>query len=113
MTQSLSGVTAPGITTAQAATALTDAEIRARTDSYFNRTSQIVSHFGDCEVTYAFFLRCPVISAPGIMLEWLKNVMAERGSHYTVDLLHPEGEWVGAGAPLVYVPGSFLHLADL
>lgn len=113
MTQFPFGVPAPGIAAAQATTALTDAEIRARTDSYFNRTRQIVSHFGDCQVTYTFFLRCPVISAPGIMLEWLKNVMAERGSDYTVDLLHPEGEWVGAGEPLVYVSGSFLHLADL
>ncbi|MFT9360010.1 nicotinate phosphoribosyltransferase [Acetobacter okinawensis] len=113
MTQSPLGVPAPGIAAAQATAALTDAAIRARTDSYFNRTRQIVSHFGDCQVTYAFFLRCPVISAPGIMLEWLKNVMAERGSDYTVDLLHPEGEWVGAGEPLVYVSGSFLHLADL
>ncbi|MFT9258517.1 MAG: nicotinate phosphoribosyltransferase, partial [Acetobacter sp.] len=81
--------------------------------SYFNRTRQIVSRFGDCTVTYAFFIRRPVVSAPAMMLAWLANVMAERNSPYSVDVLHPEGEWVGAGEPLVYITGSFTHLADL
>ncbi|WP_038506159.1 nicotinate phosphoribosyltransferase [Acetobacter pasteurianus] len=112
MTHSFSKPSA-GVCSARTAAPLSDAEIRARTDSYFNRTRQIVSRFGDCEVTYAFFIRRPVISAPGLMLEWLKNVMAQRQAPYTVDVVHPEGEWVGAGEPLVYVTGSFTHLADL
>ncbi|BBC81419.1 nicotinate phosphoribosyltransferase [Acetobacter orientalis] len=64
-------------------------------------------------MTYAYFIRRPVISAPGLMLEWLKNVMAQRNAPYKVDIVHPEGEWVGAGEPLVYITGSFTHLADL
>lgn len=112
MTHSFSKPTA-GVCSARTAAPLPDAEIRARTDSYFNRTRQIVGRFGDCEVTYAFFIRRPVISAPGLMLEWLKNVMAQRQAPYSVDVVHPEGEWVGAGEPLVYVTGSFTHLADL
>ena len=32
------------------------ADISARTDSYFNRTKQIVARFGDKRVTYALFL---------------------------------------------------------
>ncbi|ASL40763.1 MULTISPECIES: hypothetical protein [Acetobacter] len=112
MTHSFSKPSA-GVCSARTAAPLPDAEIRARTDSYFNRTRQIVGRFGDCEVTYAFFIRRPVISAPGLMLEWLKNVMAERQAPYSVDVVHPEGEWVGAGEPLVYVTGSFTHLADL
>ncbi|OAG75885.1 Nicotinate phosphoribosyltransferase [Acetobacter malorum] len=113
MTHSPQGTDAPGLTTAYTSAPLPDATIHARTDSYFNRTREIVSHFGDCQVTYAFFIRRPVISAPGLMLEWLKNVMAERNSPYSVDLVHPEGDWVGAGEPLVYITGSFTHLADL
>lgn len=113
MVQPSNGVETPGLNTASSSAPLPDPVITARTDSYFNRTKRIVSHFGDCEVTYAFFIRRPVISAPGLMLEWLKNVMAERNSPYTIDLVHPEGEWVGAGEPLVYITGSFTHLADL
>ncbi|HEY1414025.1 MAG TPA: nicotinate phosphoribosyltransferase, partial [Rhodopila sp.] len=37
------------------------ADITARTDSYFNRTKTIVARFGDKRVTYALFLRRPVI----------------------------------------------------
>lgn len=113
MVQPTFSTNTPGVSTAYSASPLPDSTIAARTDSYFNRTKEIVSHFGDCDVTYAFFIRRPVISAPGIMLEWLKNVMAERKADYTVDIVHPEGEWVGAGEPLVYITGSFTHLADL
>ncbi|MBO1326407.1 nicotinate phosphoribosyltransferase [Acetobacter sp. TBRC 12305] len=113
MTSSSPTVPPPGVASAQAAAALAEPDIRARTDSYFNRTRQIVSRFGDCTVTYAFFIRRPVVSAPAIMLAWLQNVMAERQSPYSVEVVHPEGEWVGAGEPLVYITGSFTHLADL
>ena len=40
------------------------ADIAARTDSYFSRTRRVVARFGDKRVTYAVFLRRPVISAP-------------------------------------------------
>ena len=48
------------------------ADIAARTDSYFNRTRQIVARFGDKRVTYAVFMRRPVIAAPRLMTEWLE-----------------------------------------
>ena len=48
-----------------------DAAIAGRTDVYFNRTKEIVAKFGDCRVTYAVFLRRPVVSAPRLALEWL------------------------------------------
>lgn len=90
-----------------------DAAIAARTDVYFNRTRAIVQRFGDCTVTYAVFLRRPVVSAPRIMLDWIERVAAARGVAIDVDLVHPEGEWVGAGDPIVYLTGSFAALADL
>ncbi|MCK8784209.1 nicotinate phosphoribosyltransferase [Roseomonas sp. NAR14] len=89
------------------------ASIRARTDHYFNRTKAIVSRFGDCRVTYAVFLRRPVVSAPGLALEWLEQVAAERGTTFDIELMHKEGHWVGAGDPLLYLTGSFTQLADL
>ena len=90
-----------------------DAEITARTDSYFNRTRRIVEKFGDARVTYAVFLRRPVISAPRLAVQWLENVARERGTPFEIELKYPEGAWVGAGDPLLYLTGSFAALADL
>ncbi len=89
------------------------ADIAARADSYFNRTKEIVARFGDKRVTYAVFLRRPVISAPRLMTEWLEIVAAARDTAFDIDLMYPEGAWVGAGEPLVYITGSFVHLSDL
>ncbi|GCE81349.1 beta/alpha barrel domain-containing protein [Komagataeibacter oboediens] len=87
--------------------------IAARTDAYFNRTRAIVEHFGDRKVTYAIFLRRPVVSAPRLMVDWLHAVAAERGIEIECDVMFPEGTWVGAGEPLAYVTGSFAQLAVL
>jgi nicotinate phosphoribosyltransferase len=89
------------------------ADIAARTDVYFNRTRAVVERFGDRRVTYAVFLRRPVISAPRLMLEWLAQVAIERGTVFDVDVTHPEGQWTGAGEPLVYITGSLAALSDL
>ncbi len=89
------------------------AAIAAETDSYFNRTKAIVARFGDRPVTYAVFLRRPVISAPKLMLDWLDDVAAERETRFEVDLRYPEGSWIGAGEPIAYIGGSLLHLVDL
>lgn len=90
-----------------------DATIAARTDSYFNRTKTIVARFGDCRVTYAIFLRRPVISAPKLALDFLGEVARRRGTAFDIAVMHEEGQWVGAGDPLLYLSGSFVHLADL
>jgi nicotinate phosphoribosyltransferase len=88
-------------------------DIAGRTDSYFNRTKSVVARFGDMRVTYAVFMRRPVISAPGLMLDWLAEVAAARGIAFDVDVIHPEGGWVGAGEPMVYISGSLVQLSDL
>jgi nicotinate phosphoribosyltransferase len=91
----------------------TTEQIAARTDSYFNRTKAVVARFGDCRVTYAVFLRRPVISAPRLATQWLEAVAAARGTHFDIELMHAEGDWVGAGDPIFYLSGDFVHLADL
>jgi nicotinate phosphoribosyltransferase len=88
-------------------------EIAGRTDVYFNRTRAIVHRFGDKRVTYAVFLRRPVISAPRLMLDWLAEVAAARAARFDIEVTHPEGTWTGAGEPLAYISGSFEQLADL
>ncbi|ONG55006.1 nicotinate phosphoribosyltransferase [Pseudoroseomonas deserti] len=90
-----------------------DQEISRQTDAYFNRTKAIVQRFGDARVTYAVFLRRPVVSAPRLMIDWLTKVAAARGTSIEIELMHKEGEWVGAGDPLLYLTGSFTELADL
>ena len=87
--------------------------ITAWTDSYFNRTKAVVSKFGDCRVTYAVFLRRPVISAPRLATDWLEAVARSRGTSFDIEVMHPEGQWVGAGDPIFYVSGSFVQLSDL
>ena len=90
-----------------------DREVARYTDHYFTRTRKAIGRFGDARVTYALFLRRPVCFAPRLMIEWLNAVAAERGTEFTINCQFDEGEWVGAGEPLVYLSGSFRHLVDL
>ena len=83
------------------------------TDVYFKRTKSAVERFGDCEVTYAVFMRRPVISAPRLALDWLRDVADRRGFEVELDVRHPEGTWVGAGEPILYITGPLSQLVDL
>src|SRR6266851_6080586 len=87
--------------------------LAARTDSYFLKTKAIVGHFGDRPATYAVFMRRPVICAPRFAIEFLEGMAAERGEKFDIELPHPEGAWVGAGDPILYVTGSLFNLVDL
>jgi len=83
------------------------------TDSYFNRTKKIIGRFGDSRVTYAVFMRRPVVSAPRLAIDWVNAIARERGVELEVELRYPEGKWVGAGEPILYITGPFFHLVDL
>ncbi len=87
--------------------------VRQWTDNYFLKTRTIVEHFGDIQVTYAVFMRRPVIFAPKLSVDWLKKVASERGVNFQITLNYEEGKWVGAGEPLMYISGSMAHLVDL
>ncbi len=90
-----------------------EAQIAARTDSYFRKTKATVAQFGDVTVTYAVFMRRPVIFTPALMVRWLDQVADARNVRFDVELCFPEGAWVGAGEPLAYITGPFVHLVDL
>ncbi len=90
-----------------------DNEVSRWTDHYFRRTKAVVETFGDCEVTYAVFMRRPVISAPRLALAWLEGVAEKRGAKIEIEVTHPEGKWVGAGEPIFYLTGRFAELVDL
>ena len=83
------------------------------TDSYFNRTKKVIGRFGDSRVTYAVFMRRPVVSAPRLAIYWLNEMARQRGVEFAIELRYPEGKWVGAGEPIFYVTGPFFHLVDL
>lgn len=83
------------------------------TDCYFVKTRETIGRFGDTSVTYAVFMRRPVMFAPKLAVDWLNGVAAGRGVPFDIELNYEEGEWVGAGEPLMYITGSFYHLVDL
>jgi len=88
-------------------------QLRRLTDSYFLRTKEIVRRYGDCTATYAIFMRRPVICTPRLMVDFLDGIAQERGTRIEIELMYKEGEWVGAGEPMVYLTGSLYHLVDL
>ena len=83
------------------------------TDTYFLRTKNIVASYGDTEVTYAIFMRRPVISALNPAIDWLSQIIKERKGCVNIKRCFAEGSDVGAGEPLLYISGSFLLLVDL
>ena len=92
---------------------LSDADISRHTDRYFRKTRRTVEKFGDVHVTYAIFMRRPVVFTPKFMVEWLEEVAAARGTTFDIELRFEEGERVGAGEPLAYLSGSLHDLVDL
>jgi nicotinate phosphoribosyltransferase len=88
-------------------------EIEQYTDHYFNRTKQVIGKFGDARVTYAVFMRRPVVFAPRLAVDWLREMAADRQADIEIDQRYSEGKWVGAGEPMMYITGSFFHLVDL
>ena len=88
-------------------------DIARHTDAYFKRTQKTVELYGDARVTYAVFMRRPVCFTPRIMVDWLNLVARERNSDFDIELCFEEGEWAGAGEPLLYLSGSFVDLVDL
>ncbi len=92
---------------------LSDADISSHTDRYFRKSRRTVARFGDARVTYAVFMRRPVVFTPKFMVEWLEEVAAVRGTVFDIDLRFEEGERVGAGEPLAYISGSMHDLVDL
>lgn len=90
-----------------------DESIAVWADQYFKRTKETVGRCGDTPVTYALFLRRPVVSAPRLAIDWLNTVAAHRNVRFDIDLRYEEGKWVGAGEPIMYVSGPLYHLVDL
>ena len=83
------------------------------TDTYFKHTRHIVQTHGDCEVTYAVFMRRPVTFAGRLAIGWITAMAAARQAELKIEQLYAEGAWIGAGEPICYVTGPFSVLVDL
>lgn len=88
-------------------------DIPRYTDAYFRKSKQTVGRFGDVRATYAVFMRRPVLFAGRPVLSWLEEVAAARDVEFDIETPHAEGEWIGAGEPMLYLSGSLFHLVDL
>ena len=60
-------------------------DIELRTDHYFKLTKSVVEKHGDVKVTYAVFMRRPVIYCPKLAIEWIKLVTSNTATIY-IDL---------------------------
>jgi len=87
--------------------------ISSRTDTYFKRTRKIVRQHGDLRVTYAVFMRRPVIFCPRLAIEWISGAAQERGTTFDIQPQFDEGAIVGAGETLLYISGQMSDLVDL
>ena len=83
------------------------------TDTYFNHTRKVVMANGDCEVTYAVFMRRPVTFAGRLAIEWITAMAKDRNATLKIEQLYVEGAWIGAGEPMCYITGPFSVLVDL
>ena len=83
------------------------------TDTYFKHTRHIVQTHGDCEVTYAVFMRRPVTFAGRLAIDWITAMAAARQAELKIEQLYVEGARIGAGEPICYVTGPFSVLVDL
>ena len=80
---------------------------------YLLTNKKVVEKKGDKKLTYAFFMRRPVLFAPKIMVDCLHSVASNRETRFKTDLNYTEGQWVGAGEPLLYITGPLSKLVDL
>lgn len=88
-------------------------EVSLYTDAYFRKSKATVGKFGDVDVTYAVFMRRPVVCCPRIAVDWIEAIGRQRGVTFDIELRRAEGEWIGAGEPLIYLSGPLYHLVDL
>ena len=90
-----------------------ESDIELRTDHYFKLTKKVVEKHGDMEVTYAVFMRRPVIYCPKLAVDWIISVVGFRGHKINITECFKEGAWVGAGEVLMYISGKLSVLVDL
>ena len=62
--------------------------IKKNTDQYFRKTKEIIKKNKDVRVTYAVFMRRPVLFCPKMALNWFKIVEKSRKTKFVIKLCH-------------------------
>ena len=62
---------------------------------------------------FLLFIRRPGIVALKLAIDWIKQVAKERKIKIQTTSPFKEGEYFGAGEPILFIKGSFKHLVDL
>ena len=78
---------------------------------YFNKTATLAAKEGDPTVTYAVFMRTPIIVAVDLAEEWLRRVYD--GDDLIVNRLHEDGTELPAGRKIMEITGKFSQLAPM
>lgn len=92
---------------------MNDQDISSWTDKYFTRTKEIVVKYGDVRVTYAVFIRRPVLMACDLALNFIEETANAHSFSCDIQRNYDQGEEVGAGDPLFYLTGSLQNLSEL
>lgn len=81
------------------------------TDKYFTRTRNTVAS-NPPVVTYGVFVRRPTLMASRLAEIWLNAVAKEQNFPIEIQMNYKEGDFVGAGDPMLYITGRMDHLAE-
>ncbi len=89
----------------------TDAEyLSAWTDKYFTRSKEAIQN--PPIVTYGVFVRRPTLMASSLAVNWLKGVAQTQNFKIDIKANYDEGDFVGAGDPMLYITGRMDHLLE-
>ena len=88
---------------------LAAASLGAVTDKYFSHTRRVVEADGDCEVTYAVFLRRRVIAALEPAIRLIKRLVPEA----EITRFFDEGEIVPSETRMLSIKGPFSKLSEV
>lgn len=83
------------------------------TDAYFTKSRKVIENKGDCSVTYAVFMRRPVIVAVKLALDWLEEQCRLINSKVTIKRHFQDGDWAGGGEVLFTYTGKLTKLIEL
>lgn len=84
--------------------------ISAWTDKYFTRSKEAIKN--PPIVTYGVFVRRPTLMAPALAVNWLKDVSQRQKFDIDIKANYDEGDFVGAGDPMLYITGRMDHLLE-
>ena len=65
--------------------------IDLNTDYYFKKTKQIILKNKDINVTYAIFMRRPVLFCPSLAINWLEQVEKNRNTKFSIEIPLKQG----------------------